>query len=126
MSGPHRINLSTAWQPPGVAAEQTAWVRRFGSPAGIEPGDRIWLVVEAAVGCGLGLAGEPLPPVAAGTIRRHEITAMLRERNELVLTPAVAAGSVEVGMGHGRCDLPPSIGRVALEIEAARHSREGA
>jgi hypothetical protein len=117
MSERHRINLSTAWRPPDSAGDSSAWVRRFGRPAGIDPGDRVWLVVEAVAGCELALAGEPLPPVAAGTIGRHDVTALLGERNELTLAPGVTLGTVAVVAGHGRCELPAAIGRVSLEIE---------
>jgi hypothetical protein len=127
MDEPHRINLSTAWLPPGPAAGRaagrTAWVRWFGRPAGIEPGDRVWLVVEAAAGCDLVLGGQPLPPAAAATNDRHDVTAMLRDRNELVMTPTVPAGLVARAARHGRCDLPPTIGRVWLEIEPTSDPR---
>jgi hypothetical protein len=126
MGEPHRINLSTAWLPPDPAADRVAWVRRFGRPAGIEPGGQVWLVVEAVAGCDLVLGGQPLPPAAAATISRHDVTAMLRERNELMLSPTVPAGPVARVARHGRCDLPPTLGRVCLEIEPAARPRDGA
>lgn len=125
MSERHVINLSTAWTPPEPASGQAAWVRRFGMPAGIGPGDRIWLVVESPGGCGLALAGEALPPVAAGERRRHDVTTQLAARNELLLTPAAGAAAVMPAAAipsHGRCDLPATVGRVVLEIEPAGHS----
>lgn len=119
MSGPHVINLSTAWQPPDPAATPAAWTRRFGMPAGLEPGDRVWLVVDAAADCDLRFGGEPLPAAVARTRWRHEITAVLRTRNELVLTAATPAAGPPTAAAHGRCDLPTAIGRVWLELEPA-------
>lgn len=119
MSDIHVINLSTAWQPPDRAVGCGAWVRRFGMPAGIEPGDRVWLVIEPATNCDLVLGGEPLPPVMDGKRWRHELTAALRERNELTLAAPAAIGPPVVTAAHGRCDLPATIGRAWLEIEPA-------
>jgi len=129
MSGVHRINLSTAWQPP--AAGSTAWMRRFGRPDGLEPASRVWLVHERGSGVRLILNGKPLP---AG--RRHDVTTALAKRNELLLLPlppipaaqqAVAgrvgtAGSAEDGTDEGgrpapgRRPLDPRLGRLHLEI----------
>ena len=119
MSGMHVINLSTAWQPPAPRAGRAVWIRRFGMPAGIEPGDRVWLVVEPATACELTLGGEPLPGVVAGRGWRHDVTAMLRERNELAVAAAVAGPPPVVTARHGRSDLPATLGRVWLEIEPA-------
>jgi hypothetical protein len=90
MSGSHVINLSTAWDPPEPAAGREAWTRRFGMPAGIEPGDQVFLVIEAAATCGATLAGAPLPSVVAGLSWRQDVTERLGPRNELVLIPAAA------------------------------------
>ena len=119
MSDIHVINLSTAWEPPDPAVGRAAWVRRFGMPAGIEPGDRVWLVVEPAAACEVRLGGEPLPAVVAGERRRHDITAALRDRNELALAAPTAGPPPVVTAVHGRCDLPATIGRVWLAIEPA-------
>lgn len=118
MSGNHVINLATAWEPPDPAAGRGAWTRRFGMPAGIEPGDRVWLVIEAAASCGATLAGTPLPRVVAGLPWRQDVTARLGLRNELVLIPAAAiVPESSVRAAHGRRPLPAAIGSVRLEIE---------
>ena len=118
MSGNHVINLSTAWEPPDPAAGRDAWTRRFGMPAGIERGDRVWLVIEAAVSCGAALASTPLPSVVAGLPWREDVTARLGPRNELVLIPAAAlVPESSVRAAHGRRPLPAAIGSVRLEIE---------
>lgn len=119
MSHPHVINLSTAWEPPDPGAGRDAWVRRFGMPAGLEPGDRIWLVIEATAGCEPRLAGAGLPRVVAGQPWRHDVTQRLGPRNELVLA-LVDSGVMEDGLvpAHGRLPLPGAIGSVRLEIES--------
>lgn len=118
MTARHLINLSTAWEPPDPTAVRAAWTRRFGLPAGIEPGDRIWLVIEAATACEATLDGAPLPSLAFGRPWRHDVTGRLGLRNELVLIPAAAADPVRPP-AHGRLPLPTAIGTVRLEIEAA-------
>jgi hypothetical protein len=117
--GRHAINLSTAWLPPDLATGRLAWLRRFGRPAGIGPGDRVWLVIEAAVGGEVALGGEPLPRIAAGACWRREVTTALRARNELALAVTAGGGAPSVTAAHGRRDLPATIGRVRLEIEPA-------
>jgi hypothetical protein len=118
MSGNHVINLSTAWEPPDPAGGREAWVRRFGMPAGIEPGDRVWLVIEPAASCGVTLDGAPLPRVVAGLPWRQDVTARLGRRNELVLLPPAAlVPESSVRAAHGRPALPAAIGSVRLEIE---------
>ena len=121
---PHVINLSTAWGPPDAAAGRVAWTRRFGMPAGIEPGDRVWLVIEAATGCDLALDDERLPAAAAGRLSRHDVTGRLGLRNELVLIPeAAVAPDPAVRPAHGRLPLPAAIGSVRLEIETRAGGR---
>ena len=119
MSEVHAINLSTAWEPPDPAAGRAAWLRRFGMPAGIGPGDRVWLLVEPAAAGELRLGGEPLPAVVTGRRWRHDITRLLRPRNELTLATVEPVGRPLVTAVHGRCDLPATIGRVWLELEPA-------
>jgi len=116
VSRSHFINLSSAWEPGQAHPGRAVWVRRFGTPAGLEPGDRVWLVVESPTGCSLQFAGGPLPSVGAGERRRLEVTAILVPRNELVLTAACDDRPPE-GLPAGRRDLPATIGRVWLEIE---------
>ncbi len=117
----HQINLSTAWQPPSGAAG--AWVRRFGRPAGLEAGDRVWLVVTGAGAAGLELNRVPLAVAgAANSCSRHDITPLLGERNELVLMPsgepAEPGGDRPAGPppARGHRPLDPRHGTLHLEI----------
>ena len=121
---PHVINLSTAWEPPDPATGGIAWTRRFGMPAGVEPGDRVWLVIEPAMDCALALGGEPLPPVVAGRPWRHDVTGRLGPRNELLLEPAATSADEPARpAAHGRRPLPAAVGSVRLEIESVAPSR---
>lgn len=117
----HQINLSTAWQPPSGAAG--AWVRRFGRPAGLEAGDRVWLVVTGAGAAHLELNRVPLDVVDTGnSCARHDITPLLGERNELVLMPsgepAEPGGDRPAGppSARGHRPLDPRHGTLHLEI----------
>lgn len=118
MSEAHRIRLQAAWRPP--AAGDTAWIRSFGRPAGLEPGDRVWLVIERPAVRTIELNGAGLPPVAAdpGGAWRHEITGALAGRNELrlVAESGVPDGDVPAD-ARDRRPLPDGIGAVTLEIE---------
>lgn len=121
MTAIHRINLSSAWRPP--AETGGAWVRRFGRPAGLEAGDRIWLVARGAGPVGLECNGVVLPAAAeAAAERRHDITPLLRQRNELVLVPAPGGSSAgaarlagPLAAGDHR-PLEPGLGSLHLEI----------
>lgn len=112
MSLHHRIRLQAAWRP---SPDGAAWTRSFGRPAGVGPRDRVWLVIERPAASAAALNGRSLPPPVAGAAAwRQEVTADLRERNELRLdfaAPAIA------GAGRHRAPLPEPLGVVALEIE---------
>lgn len=112
MSGPHRIRLQAAWQ---SAAAGAVWTRSFGRPTGIDPGDRIWLVIEAPKACAAKLNGRPLP-VVVGVMAawRHDVTAELLERNDLRLEFDAPS---DVESVTARSPLPDALGLVALEID---------
>jgi len=138
---PHTIRLQAVWEPPVVAAGASlagavgAWLRRFGRPGGLEEGLRLLLVVEtrSADRAGpssqpplpeaLALNGMPLPrPAPGATEWVSDITCLVRERNELLLTPAVGHPMADARRGisnpHGRCDLPEEFGCVSLRVAA--------
>lgn len=110
----HAIDLTNAWEPP--AAGSRRWVRRFGRPSGVEPGDRIWLVMDEPPPAHATLNGVSLPALTAvDTPWRADVTDRLRARNELVL-PLDATGD-----GTRRAALPAPRGGVWLEIESRGH-----
>ena len=121
MSEPHRINLSTAWEPPPEGSR--AWARRFGRPSGVEAGGRVYLVVEGGIRVTLVLNGVCLSAESG----RHDVTDLLEPRNELLLVPSSekpalstpAGDAASPALAHGRCNLDPQHGRVHLEIEAS-------
>ncbi|MFM8705029.1 MAG: hypothetical protein ACKOHG_14400 [Planctomycetia bacterium] len=120
----HSIHLGAAWETPAPSADGgTEWKRRFGRPAGIEPGDRVLLVVsQAEVAAVVTLNAVTLPPLPAGAGRwTHDVTPLLRDRNELVLAMTEPVPAVANDAAHGRGPLPAACGRVALEIVSADH-----
>ena len=106
----HTINLNNAWQPPAAGAR--TWIRRFGRPTGIGPGDRVWLVMDAPPPWEARVNAAPLPASAEGQPWRADVTLLLDERNELVLPL-----DDELAGGAPRCSLPAGCGGVRLEIE---------
>jgi hypothetical protein len=112
----HAIHLGTAWEPP--TASTPAWVRRFGRPAGLEPGDRLVLVCEAAESVDLWRAatlnghGLEWSGAAAGVIE-CDVTAVIVSRNRLVV-PAYD-GQERDGPGT-RVTTPQAWGRLSLVV----------
>ena len=145
-SSRHTIDLSNAWQPPDPGTP-TGWSRSFGRPAELDPGERVWLVLDAGRDCSLILNGSALAPVAGPQGRSAEITGLLASRNRLLLVPAdgetplppdssrgdsagglrgdsagglrgdSAGGLRGTRAAHGRCPLPAAYGRIRLEFE---------
>jgi len=107
----HTIDLTNAWEPP--AAGSRAWVRRFGRPSGVEPGGRVWLVMDVPPPAGASLNGVALPALPEAAPWRFDVTPRLGQRNELVL-PLDAGGS-----DMRRAPLPALRGGVRLEIDVA-------
>jgi hypothetical protein len=128
----HAIRLGSAWDPPGVASagaalpavgERVRWARRFGRPGGLGPDDRVLLVVtESATGAEIAVNGVCLPPlllpphVAVAARWSHDITPLLRDRNDIVVAVPATVGGDLVCDTHGRSPLPQAIGMIALEI----------
>jgi len=119
----HSIHLGTAWEPPAPAEADghAVWTRRFGRPGGLEPGDRVLLVVaQPAVAAEVVVNTVRLPALTPGAGRwEQDITPLLRVRNELLVRVAASVGSDMVHGRRGRGLLPSAIGMVALEIVAA-------
>jgi hypothetical protein len=119
----HSIHLGTAWEPPAPSATdgRVLWTRRFGRPGGLEPGDRVLLVVmQPACAAEMIVNAVHLPPLSAGAGRwEQDITPLLRVRNELLVGVAALVGGDMVHGQQARGRLPSVIGTVALEIVAA-------
>lgn len=116
----HAIHLGTAWEPP--MAGESAWVRRFGRPTGVDAGDRVLLACESVVAADAWrlatLNGRPLAwhESAPGTLE-CDVTGLVDDRNVLVLPVAAAAGAnADVNAGAGRAPLPRDCGRPSLVI----------
>jgi acrylyl-CoA reductase (NADPH) len=106
----HTINLAAAWECDGAV-----WRRAFGRPTGVAPGDSIRLVFTPPGAATVALNGTPLP-VLCGDMPRwsHDVTALLRDRNELALSADVPPGADSGAVG--RVALPEQLGHPALEI----------
>lgn len=121
----HAIHLGAAWEAPGpYAVGGTIWRRRFGRPTGVEPADRLLLVVaDRGVESRIRLNGVWLPPLPAGAGRWEEdVTPLLRDRNELELVMAAPSPAGSTAGPH-RWQLPAEVGRLTLEIMSARCGR---
>ena len=106
----HAINLAGAWERAG-----DAWRRSFGRPTGVEAGAAVRLVFTAPAHASVTLNGVALPALRGDTPSwSHDVTTLLGERNELVLSAEALPGA---DMGAvGRVSLPNELGRPALEI----------
>lgn len=119
---PHLIRLGAAWEPlQSAGGGSTTWRRRFGRPSGLQPGDRVILLWERSAPVtetpSFTLNGRPLPRVASGVSRwEHDVTALLDDRNELVLEADGPASIAETLDAHGRTDLPATRGSLVLAI----------
>jgi hypothetical protein len=126
----HAIYLGNAWEPPADAAG--SWTRRFGRPSGVEAGDRVLLVCErpgeataALPRLAVSLNGRPLGTIDPASARwEHDITPLLRERNDLVVNPEPAAAPPAVDR-HGRASLPDAWGRLCIVIAPRSVPRGG-
>jgi hypothetical protein len=133
----HAIRLGSAWDPPAKVPpsmdKHVRWARRFGRPGGLGPDDRVLLVVtESATGAEIAVNGVCLPPLfpppnlAVVARWSHDITPLLRDRNDIVVAvPATVSGD-PVCDTHGRSPLPPAIGTIALEIVTPYKATPGA
>src|SRR5262245_55433798 len=107
---PHRIRLRGPWEyqrpqssgrltlpvalvdtPLSASAGAVCFRRRFGYPGRIDPGERVWLVIEAPAGpLTLSLNGEPIGWCAGDA--EWDVTDRLRPRNELVIETTLTPG----------------------------------
>lgn len=105
----HAIHLGAVWEPPATSGGP--WIRRFGRPSGVQPGDRILLVWDPPGTIpprSLELNGRALP-----SDPEVDVTALVRDRNELVLGVAGSSGGIDVAK---LVTLPVGYGRPTLVI----------
>lgn len=98
---PHVIRLRGAWS---VTADGPRFRHRrpFGWPAALDPHERVWLVVAGAHATdGVAVNGVSLTAEA-------DVTALLRPRNELVLTRDSDTPPGEVTLEVRRADSAPA------------------
>lgn len=104
---PHSIRLREPWDVEPAAGGLKRHRRFFNKPTGLESGDRVWIVVEGAVGLSeLTLNGSPPPHAgeqrasADGASRSYDVTTLLNLRNELILmqkdSPTSSRGEVRL------------------------------
>jgi hypothetical protein len=105
---PSRVTMPCHWRESGLAdfAGRVRYRRRFGYPGRLDDTERVWLTFAGATGrAGVSLNGAALGSSAArGEPFEFEATALLRERNELVVE--VTGAGPDAGLW----------GEVALEI----------
>jgi hypothetical protein len=88
----YRIRLAKPWSC-SQEGGRWAWRRKFGHPAGLESGDRLFLVFGGLPGpMAATLNGTPLGAVGEAAESRLEVTDRLRRRNELQLIATNDAG----------------------------------
>jgi hypothetical protein len=108
----HRIRLKRPWLQESDESK-TVWRRRFGRPSGLQPADRVFLVVDCPLSATIMLNAQALGRVEANVPGRYDVTPMLRPRNEIVLSsegPAIPARE------ESPPDAPP--GEICLEIHS--------
>ena len=106
----HTINLAGAWE-----RSERGWYRQFGRPSGVESGDSIRLVFATPGNATVMLNGASLPALGGDAPRwSHDVTALLRDRNELTLAADQPPGAEIAAVG--RVMLPEQFGHPALEI----------
>ena len=103
----HRIHLRRPWRRL-AGAPGPGWSRRFGRPTGLEPRERVWLVIEGMPQAEVWLNGNRLAPADLLVSERYDVTDRLMTRNEIVI--AAETGPVAEAIA----DEPPA--EVYLEI----------
>jgi hypothetical protein len=98
--------------------------RSFHRPSGLEPHEHVWLVCEGAdARAEVRLNGQSLGPIRGYALHSHfEITALIEERNEVLLDVELSDGiNSSSQLRPGREHLPGGpIGEVRLEVRSGQ------
>jgi hypothetical protein len=101
---PHRIRLAGPWEPTTISGGTSGLRRRFGRPRNLDDWERVWLLQTDQPAAPRGhwtLNGTALTWSQRGDgLPRSDITTMLRERNELMVSvdsAAFAGAYLEIG-----------------------------
>lgn len=98
------------------------FTRRFGRPSGLEPHERVWLVIGGADASGMAtLNDRPLGRVPGYCLSGHfDVTELLEDRNELAVDVELPPDEHHP-LRPGRENLPGGLmGEVRLEVRARR------
>lgn len=71
--------------------------RTFNWPSQLQPGERVWLVLENVARCSVMLNGQPLGASEAAPTARFELTARLARHNELLVEVCLREGVQPLG-----------------------------
>ncbi|QDT00071.1 hypothetical protein [Adhaeretor mobilis] len=84
----HSFRLRHPWdQETGETCDFTRWSRGFHKPTGLEPSDRMWLVVSGLpAGCTVVVNEQELPAPAANKPGQYEVTELLGDTNRIEIT----------------------------------------
>ena len=118
---PHVIRLRDPWRCEPLAG-QVRYLRRFGRPTGLMPGDQVHLTIEKVEGeAEVVLNGEVLGHIEQRSAR-FDVTSILRQSNEVIISfhlRALADGAEVANAGQQNMPGDP-LGLVSLEITSAQ------
>lgn len=105
----HSFRLRHPWECEQQESS-TRWSRGFHKPTGLEPSDRLWLVVSGLpAGCSVSLNDQPLPTPAANQPGQYEVTDLLGDSNRIEIlvpdaTPSPERFPYDVRLGIVGCE----------------------
>jgi len=124
LPAPCRQHMPGDWGP-SLGADfrgRVRYRRRFGRPTALEPHETVWLVLAAVDPAGdVSLGGQRLGRAGPAEPAEFEITALLQERNELIVEVdlPLLEPEAERALRPARCGQPGGlVGEVRLEIRA--------
>lgn len=100
----HRIRLRAPWRSEELDGGATAWTRPFHRPTNLGPSERVWLLLSGLPLDGtVELNGQKVGHAIAAVENRFEITAILADRNELVIS------LYGIGSNAGHASVPADV-----------------